>query len=104
MTKIKKGALIAFSEGCLSDYCYMGIFVALQDITDDDYQRAIAPEISKSRESKHYRQSKEAVVSNLIREGFLLELDYTEINIGKWGDIEPDAFESLATAPKGNPV
>ena len=104
MTKIKRGSLVAFSEGCLSDYCYMGIFVALQDITEDNYQKAIEPEISKSRESKYYSQSKEAVVSNLIREGFLLELDYTEINIGKYGDIEPDAFKLLATAPKGNPV
>ena len=92
MSKIKKGSVVVFSKGEYSDYSCMGLFVALQDITEEDYQKAIAPEIAKER----YSQSSEAVVSNLIREGLLLELDYTEIELTHCGDIDPAAFRRLA--------
>ena len=82
METFKAGTLIVFSEGEYSDYHFMGHFVVLRDLNDEDFNKA-----SLEEKKKGTRQAHEVVIANLIREGHLLEVHCREISLGQYGQI-----------------
>ena len=89
MTEIRKaltaGKLITFSEGDVSDYGYRGTYVALKDLTLDELIAKIEP----LREgANQYNGGFGRVEALLIREGYLLEVDMTEVNLGSGLDLD----------------
>lgn len=106
----KAGSLIAISSGEYSDYGVTGFFVALETFT-----RSRLVEIQAASETAHeqvvsenhaaweaWRENKELpqpsrnpslheyFIAQVIKAGLLLEIDYTEINIGTYGSIHID--------------
>ena len=82
-TELKAGKMVIFSQGEYSDYCYMGAFVALKDLSENQLRKMVEP-LKKGE----YQDNLDEVVALLIREGFLLELDYTEIHVGSYSTID----------------
>ena len=85
LQEIQAGTLVAFSEGEYSDYNYLGHFVALSTITNDDYQKAAREELVKGA----YEQNHFKVIANLIRAGKLLEVTCSEVFLGAYGIVRP---------------
>jgi len=85
MRKIKAGTLVVFTSGDYSDYTHCGHFVALSDITDEDYQEAVKEELTK----KEYTQSHDVVIANFILMGKLLEVSCNEVHLGRYGKVKP---------------
>ena len=85
MDRIKAGTIINFSEGEYSDYGYIGTFVALQDITQEDYEKAAKGESEKP----NYESSSSAVVANLVLTGKLVDVNSIEVHLGAYGKVPP---------------
>ena len=83
MDKIKAGTIVNFSEGSYSDYGYLGTFVALQDITQEDYEKAAKGESEKP----NYESSPSAVVANLVKTGKLVDVNSVEVHLGDYGEV-----------------
>ena len=83
MDKIKAGTIVNFSEGCYSDYGYIGTFVALQDITKEDYEKAAKPEVEKDS----YESCSSAVVANLVLAGKLADVNSVVVHLGEYGEV-----------------
>jgi len=95
ITEYKAGTLVVFSEGEYSDYGYRGHFVVLQDMNIYNMMEAAArAAVTGSGYSKSDR-AKNGIISELIRDGFLLEVNVTEIYTGSYGMID-DAFGSFS--------
>ena len=88
---IKAGRLLQFSEGEYSDYGIGGTFVALRDLTTGDI--ADCASIAAMNRYAGYKPSdaaKSGVKAELIRQGFLLEVDCEEIHLGSFGEISEE--------------
>ena len=83
MDKIKAGTIVNFSEGEYSDYGYIGTFVAIQDVTQEDYDKAAGEELAKGG----YESSSVAVVANLVRTGKLVDVNSVEVHLGCYGRV-----------------
>ena len=87
MAEVRKaltaGKLTTFSEGEYSDYGYRGTYVALKDLTLDE----LIAKGESLRTGKYYEDSGK-VEALLIREGYLLEVDMTEVHLGGYGTID----------------
>lgn len=77
------GRLTTFSEGQYSDYGYRGTYVALKDLTLDELVAKAEP-----LRVGEYEDNLEGVEALLIREGYLLEVDITEIHLGRYSTLE----------------
>ena len=88
---VKAGRLVVFSEGCYSDYGYLGKYVALQDITLAVLKDAIKDlhdaEVAKPTQGwgNAWDRAKNQLQAELIRRGYLLEVDMAEIYLGDYG-------------------
>ncbi len=84
------GSLVVFSSGEYSDFGYNGHFVVLQRLTLADMQAATARYLASLKAGDatyNYfaRPSCETMTAELIRAGFLLPLQCTEIFTGDYG-------------------
>lgn len=71
-----------FSSGEWSDYTIQGVYVALKDLTLDELKAKSAPLVSGAFDDDLY-----SVEAMLVREGYLLEVDVTEVYVGDYDRI-----------------
>lgn len=76
------GKLTMFSSGEWSDYTIQGVYVALKDLTLDELKAKSAPLVSGAFDDDLY-----SVEAMLVREGYLLEVDVTEVYVGDYDRI-----------------
>lgn len=87
----KAGSLVVFSEGEYSDYGHRGHFVVLQDMNIYQMREAAARAAVTGHGYSKSDRAKNGIISELIRYGFLLEVNVTEIYTGAYGGID-EAF------------
>lgn len=98
---IKPGQLLHFSEGEYSDYHVLAHFVALKAIDNAVLrQTAINSGIRMMLNSGEdfdpdmiTYDAKDGFINELIRSGYLLEVDSIEVYLGSYGSIDSDIIE-----------
>jgi len=83
--KINKGTVVVFTSGEYSDYEINGVFVAIQDITEEHYAEAASEELKKEK----YRQDHYAVLVNLVKMGLLVDVESVEVYLGAYATVYP---------------
>ncbi len=83
---IKAGKLLALSRGAYSDYCVDGFHVALRDI---DFAAALDEYLAEAQAKEPWQASDyfecDKFTAFLIRGGYLLAVDYSEVHLGDYG-------------------
>lgn len=93
---IKAGRLLHFSQGEYSDYHVTGHFVALQDISRDVLRMcAVAAAIQVDTQEDYEREyaARDGLVPQLVRQGYLMEVDSAEVHLGEYGSLSKDIFD-----------
>ncbi len=93
---VQAGKLIVFSRGEYSDYGYRGAFVALVHITPDMFMEAAEAAKAKAREENDKDSWSEGseygaddkFIPELVRRGWLLDVEYREIHTGSYGELD----------------
>ena len=75
---LKAGRLSLFTLGAYSSYQFRGLYVALKDLTLDELKEKVKP----LKSGNEYADDMSQVEALLIREGYLLEVDFTEVYLG----------------------
>jgi hypothetical protein len=90
--KYKAGALILVTEGQYSDQSTHGLFRALRDFTAKE---AVA-EFLKANPQKtgRYGFTLDAITPSLVANGYVEELDYSELWLGGYSTINPEIAPS----------
>lgn len=87
---IKAGKLFCISRGEYSDYRYEGHFLALQDI-DRALLQSIVDECNaqkaKDEEGGKWTNAEDLFLPELIRRGYVMDIDVTEIHTGSYSDL-----------------
>lgn len=84
---IPAGTLICFSEGSCSDYGYCGHFVTLENLTPEKIYAISDKAINEARKEGSYSDGKFEFVPNMIRAGYLVEVNVLEIHLGEFGRL-----------------
>lgn len=85
MTKelgFKAGELLVFSEGIYSDYGYMGSFVALESVSQQQMLE-IEQEVKVGLDTTY--DGTQQFVAALIKRGWILSIPHREIHLGEYG-------------------
>lgn len=86
---LRAGRLVAFSAGEYSDYSINGVFVVLKDLSDDAMEGLISALKEKyPSEWGMYGKAQAGFIPELIRRGHLLDVEYSEVHIGSYSDLE----------------
>lgn len=92
---IKAGRLLHFSQGCYSDYHVTGHFVALQDVSRDVLRQCAVAAAIQSDEEEDYDlrcAARDGLVPQLVRQGYLLEVDSAEVWLGEFSSLDESIF------------
>ena len=100
----KAGTLLMFSAGSYSDYGVIGLFVVLSEFKPMAMLEEFWPE-AKEKSMRANRQTFDHAefLAFLLKKGLLLELNYSELFCGDYGDawgtygVRFDASESAIT-------
>lgn len=95
---IKAGRLLHLSQGEYSDYHVTGHFVALHDISREVLRQcavAAAIEVQSTLDDDFalVYEARDRIVPQLVRQGYLLEVDSTEIHLGEYGSFSRAIFD-----------
>lgn len=87
---VKAGKLFCTSRGEYSDYRVEGHFLALRDI-DRALLQTIVDECNaqktKDEEDGKWTNAEDLFLPELIRRGYVMDIDVTEIHTGSYGDL-----------------
>lgn len=85
----KKGELLMVDCGEYSDYCLIGFFVVLDDFDVHDEL-----EKHKQCDSSERASSQDSFLSGLIKKGYLLEIQYSNMYLGSYGGMDDFRYTS----------
>lgn len=90
------GKIVVFSRGEYSDYGYSGIFLALVHITEEMFSDAVDAAKAKARAENAKETWSDGnddygadgyFIPELIRRGWVMDLEYREIHTGSYGEL-----------------
>lgn len=85
---LRAGRLVAFSVGEYSDYSISGAFVVLKDLCDEEMRKIRLDLITRyTQEIGSYGEAQRRFIPELIRMGYLLDVEYSEVHIGSYSDL-----------------
>lgn len=90
--KFDAGTIIILAEGEYSDYRTGPLFRCLKDVNLEDLAREFYPNAPKSEWSGRRNADASTFTLWLIQNGWVEELEYSEVHVGSYGEFECFGF------------
>lgn len=89
----KAGTLLSTSEGCYSDFSVTGFFVVLQDFSPAEQLSTFLA--ANPGQKGRYNFQTGAFSAYLLRQGLLLEVQYSELHMGDYHSADEVSFRPV---------